>query len=1432
MARFIRDEKRTYPFVWMAIGGLFAASAGWAVYAELVTRVPWQKHQQAFFDMELEQSKQSLDRSKHEWDEGIVPTLKDKLARKEELAQSMKNGAYADSRAKLDDLNRRFAEAESAKTFGGSDLDEAYYHRNIAEYERDAAAVKVREVFHEVFASTGPAEGQKRADAIYIDPPEPAKAADETDKMHHLASEIARMRAHIAKIEEAMREPPAPATPTGDADPGVKKWYDLLVGRVRTTLAASKEAEEKVVQSLEVEVKHQKRVDDALVAMNKIDGPLDPAGGEKDAKTKADARKAVCAAQMETRNCIQWLALDPVDLELKGLDVEVAKRRRTLTDAELRADKAELRANPKFNIDNIIKSLVGPFQIQQVVMNWIEYDRDVDREQVDRCQTCHMGSDAGTYQSASIPKQFRTHPHRSTLFASHPIESFGCTSCHQGQGRATDMLSHSGWHLEEHHGKERWHFAGDHYWDDPLLPIGLLTKVIIDERNDSFEVKVGRGKWETITIEHRNPAERDKGKIEEADYPEETELFAQVQEKLAKVVDEAGDVKAKWHAVVRRLDNRVQIGLEQNNPSEIIPAKEVPAFGVKFAKRELAEVLGFASGEEITNKASIQTATRPPSTPVRADSMPTWDEKTGRYHPPRGAEGLQITDEMRNRFIEGLPEVEAGCLRCHTSDVDLKQRASKAKFVADKLDYERAEAFRKADPEGYKKAHDGSDDLPAVRVDPATVENPVPTFSEGRALFKKLNCTGCHILDGFAWDRNAGPSLDNVSAKVTPEWLLGWIRYPRGFRAKTRMPNLWPRPLDPGSKRPYAQGTPEYQQWEEQMREQTTAIASFLIDRSDNPSHRAGAPKDAQPLSKEIQGYADVPGASAEKGKIVFESYGCQACHARTDGDKGEEKLPEPWRSRERDIAPTLANMGGKTTADWIAYWVEEPARYWHGTKMPNLRLTREEAASVGKYVASLKEAPLEPQAVDKADVAAVTDPAKRAEKVSCSAAGGAMLTRVECGERTIGYYGCFGCHQISGYEKSAPIAPELGGFAKKDVTTLDFGYAIADHHLHTTETFAALKLDSPRIYRRDRIELKMGDYDLSPREIRSLVVFLKGLVSSKPKTAFKPQEHPEYAAALEGRQIVEDYNCRGCHVIEDHGADIDGYRSAQLAGDPQARAPYLNGEGQRVQPEWLFAFLREPGKHGIRPWLHPEWAYGEGAVPEDKLALRMPTFNFSNDQVTAIVRYFASWDGQEYPYQAVKANELAETQKAYALTHMLAGDAANCLSCHYQGEFPKERGLSELAKMAPNFNNVARRLRPEWVKNWLLKPQNFLPYTKMTAFWATKDRDKDQLWPSESDPFISGAQNWSHIPGYPAVTAEQQVEMVRDFLFSLPADAKFPATLEEVAESPLVKKRSLEQAAAAAADKGKDGKDKDKDKGKDKKPAKKTGRIDGPAHL
>jgi cytochrome c2 len=1371
---------------------MFIGSAFWATYAELVTRVPWQESQKAFFEMELEQSSQALARSKSEWAEVVEPSIKDKLDRKAAIEESMRTGPYKASRDTLDKLNLAFADAELNKTFGASDLDETYYYRNLAEYHRDAAATEVRRLYREAYAAEDGGKGDREVDAIYADPPQPARG-EESDKLHHLLSEISRMQAHIAQIDKA----------AANAPPGANK-----------ALAESKHREQEVVDLLKVEVKHQKRVDDAMAAMGKIDGPADPPLSEKDPVKRGDEKKRererVCKGQEETRNCILWLQLEPVDTELKALEVEISKRKRPLVDAQLRSDKAVARARPAFDPSNIIRTIVGPFQIQQVVLHWIEYEREVDIEQVDRCHTCHMGADSGNYTDASIPKQFRTHPNRSTLLATHPIDQYGCTACHQGQGRATDMLSHSAWRLEEHHGEERWHFQGDHYWEDPLLPVGDLHRIVIDGSNDELAIKLGKAKWETISIDHRTPELSAKNPETRPEYKDEAEFLGALQEKVAKVVLQDADVASKWHAVVRKVSNRIQIGVEQNDPSQHIAAKEVPSFGLRFPDPELGRMLGFGEQSEITTKQPLQTAIAPPSVPIRSDAMESVD-KDGRYHPPRGALGLQVPDEMRNRFIQALPEVESGCLRCHTGDLDLKPRASKAKHIAAKLDYEKAEAAKKADPAAYKKAHDGSDNLPAVPADPASLIDPVPTFAEGRALFKKLNCTGCHILDGFPWDRNSGPSLDRVTAKVAPEWLLTWIRDPRGWRAKTRMPNLWPKPLDPASKRPYPPSAPEYQKWEAQMREETIAVASYLIERSDNPASRHGAPKDAKPLA--VAGYADVPGASIEKGKLVFESYGCQGCHARSDADTPEEKLPEAWRRRERDVAPTLSNLGGKTTADWIAYWVEEPSRYWHGTKMPSLRLTREEAASAGKYLSSLKSKPLSPASAEASEVALVSDTAKRNEKVPCTQAGGTLMSRVECGEKLIGYYGCFGCHEISGFEKSAPVAPELLAWAKKDVTTLDFGYALADHHLQTTETFATLKLDAPRVYRRDRIELRMGDFDLSPREIRSLVVFLKGLVAFKPKAAYNPAAHPAYAAALEGRQIVDDYNCGACHLIEEQGADIDGFRQAQLSGDPQARAPYLTGEGMRVQPEWLFSFLRDPQKHGIRPWLHPEWAWGND-VPDDKRALRMPTFNFTNEQVTAIVRYFASWDGQQYPYQAVKVNELTEDQKLYTLTHMIASDAANCLSCHYQGEFPVERGRTELAKMAPSFNIVATRLRPEWVKAWLLKPQNWMPYTKMTAFFATVDREKDNaMWPSESDPFRSPALAWNKVPGFPAVTVEEQATMVRDFLFGLPPNATFPLPGQE-ADSPLVRKALPEQPKAegeqAPADKAK-AKDKNK---------------------
>lgn len=67
---------------------------------------------------------------------------------------------------------------------------------------------------------------------------------------------------------------------------------------------------------------------------------------------------------------------------------------------------------------------------------------------VDRCTTCHLGVDDPHMKDA--PQPFRSHPNPYQ----HPFERYGCTICHDGQGRATTVAAAHG--------------RGAH-WSKPLL---------------------------------------------------------------------------------------------------------------------------------------------------------------------------------------------------------------------------------------------------------------------------------------------------------------------------------------------------------------------------------------------------------------------------------------------------------------------------------------------------------------------------------------------------------------------------------------------------------------------------------------------------------------------------------------------------------------------------------------------------------------------------------------------------------------------------------------------------------------------------------------------------------------------------------------------------------------------------------------------------
>ena len=68
------------------------------------------------------------------------------------------------------------------------------------------------------------------------------------------------------------------------------------------------------------------------------------------------------------------------------------------------------------------------------------------------------------------------------------------------------------------------------------------------------------------------------------------------------------------------------------------------------------------------------------------------------------------------------------------------------------------------------------------------------------------------------------------------------------------------------------------------------------------------------------------------------------------------------------------------------------------------------------------------------------------------------------------------------------------------------------------------------------------------------------------------------------------------CHIIETTGGEY-----LKLVADSSLGPPRLTPEGARVQPDWLYAFLREPIT--IRPWLD----------------VRMPTFGLDDADLNGV---------------------------------------------------------------------------------------------------------------------------------------------------------------------------------------------------------------------
>ena len=188
---------------------------------------------------------------------------------------------------------------------------------------------------------------------------------------------------------------------------------------------------------------------------------------------------------------------------------------------------------------------------------------------------------------------------------------------------------------------------------------------------------------------------------------------------------------------------------------------------------------------------------------------------------------------------------------------------------------------------------------------------------------------------------------------------------------------------------------------------------------------------------------ASVPGSSAEEGKTLYERLACKTCH------------------------DDLAWVATSRTADWVAYYLSDPARANPAATMPSLRLTAREAASLAAHLVK--------PAIPEARLGS------RTEEVGCKLPSGETKTmaRDACGEAVVSAEKCAACHT----NEVAPTGPALGDGK------------VQDH--------AGFHFDAPT--RRD-----LATYVLAQRAPRA-----------RPDLRVAPRE---------GEESYEARECAGCH--------------------------------------------------------------------------------------------------------------------------------------------------------------------------------------------------------------------------------------------------------------------------------------------------------------
>ncbi len=1016
---------------------------------------------------------------------------------------------------------------------------------------------------------------------------------------------------------------------------------------------------------------------------------------------------------------------DELDEELKKLQADVVLVVKALDDI---APKSRFRRFKRWlMLQPIVDGFNSPHHINQ---EWlpdlpITYGM-ATTARFDRCRTCHLNiADFGAGNVPNYPQgkqtdlaanvfaqPFSSHPNPDVYVSStspHPMPSFGCTICHDGDGSGTSFQNAE--HTPNHPAEaELWaaehHWHSNHFWEYPMQPSRFIestclkchhsvTELGVNDQFGATAPKVFEG-YELVKTYGCFGCHEINGFDGPESIGPDLRLEPQTEAELAKYAADPNQIPGRQRKVgpsLRHVASKTTpefIAYWTEMPSRFRPDTKMPQFfHLTNQEDELAEKY------QPVQLAAIAAFLEAKSQPLELQQP---------------QEGYQPSAERGKEAFS-----RRGCLACHSHD-DPSFEGTSATFGPN---LSKIHEKIKPGEEGFRwlytwlrdpMRHHERTRMPNLFLEPE---------GEGENYIDPAADIAAFLLDGgprefpaMAFDTEALDELVALFARETLseagyEQLLAERAYPRPIESiKGDEIELARRDGDPEQisdevwrqrKIQYVgrrtisfygcygcHDIPEFessrpigtalQDW---GRKDTSKLAlehieEFLHHHSSN-GHGVPLP---EYLAEVVEGEANNPGQESEEDLSAAFFYESLQHHGRPGFIW--QKLRQPRSYDYKKI---------------------ETKGYHERLRMPKFPFNQHQIEAIATFVLGLVADPPPEQYLFRPD-------GPKADKIE--------------GERVLAKYNCAGCHILELPEIKYATNPE-------DLTESTLGPGDFQEALDLL-----LQLKPPRQGLTGET-LESGDQ----------VVSFRGLVFAEPDLEEDP-EFQEYSFDLwETLQVGKKLLYPGSKMLvlaskmieqkAARGGNFAQWLVPQLMESTtkgnralawQASPPPLHDEGQKVQTPWLYRFLKDP--HQIRY----------------TTVLRMPRFNMSDAEAQALADYFAASDAVPYPYQSIPQQQpdyLDAVATAYEQEFPgaedgyleaawkvvnVGGQQALCRKCHAVGGHPYQATDPAKDIRGPNLDLVSQRLRPDWLLLWIEHPSWITPYTSMPVNF-TKNQKK-----------------------------------------------------------------------------------------------------------